>query len=607
MTSQEVVAGVPGQLSAVLRTPGVIGVPERQEASSGLGSALRHDQTISSEISGVKPVPENTKESTSFFDKVGTSVHGNDGNRSPVVSSGVQEGTGGASRGPGTAPGNFASSNWPTSGVVESTLPYQTPPGVTRLPQRQGNASRDKGRSSGQSVMVTSGDDSSHPGVGRLPNDLPAGRPRVPSHREHDNDTVLGNVYKKRLYQARNVGPYAGKRDIKSRTLKITCARSAVPYRSIHILDAIREHMDLSRVEAISTHGRNFEFFVTFEDTNAMLVLMTYDISVGGQIVRMETLDKQDVLIRVHWLPYWCDIAAVVRGLESYGTIIKVLHETIQENDHEAQHIRTSVRRIILRCNPSDLDKIPHTISIDGNLVLLTVKGRPPICLKCGESGHIRSKCKAEQCRHCSSYAHTSEECSVANSYAARVRGNRQSAPDEGRVDPQELMDDGDAGAFQVHQSGGSRASPIPSKPLSKDDKIPSLSDYPILPLSLSQSKSQSEKAGENDPERMFEASSAAPIRGITDISPPNPYVYQVPNKRKRRKRLPSPSRSSPIQGTEVSNPFQPLVGSGESLDDYSVDMELTTPWEEKTTGGDPPDSIMEMLSPSSQLQDLDL
>ena len=57
-------------------------------------------------------------------------------------------------------------------------LTYQTPPDVTRLPQRQGNASRDRGGTSfDQSVMETSGDDSSPPGVGRLPNNLPAGRP----------------------------------------------------------------------------------------------------------------------------------------------------------------------------------------------------------------------------------------------------------------------------------------------------------------------------------------------------------------------------------------------------------------------------------------------
>ena len=114
MSSQEVVADVPGQLSAVLPTPGV---PERQVVSSSLGSALRHDLMILSDVSGRKPVLENGKEPTSSFVIEGTSVHGNVGNKSPVISSRVQEGTDDASRGPNWAPGNFVSSNWPTSGI----------------------------------------------------------------------------------------------------------------------------------------------------------------------------------------------------------------------------------------------------------------------------------------------------------------------------------------------------------------------------------------------------------------------------------------------------------------------------------------------------------
>ena len=255
---------------------------------------------------------------------------------------------------------------------------------------------------------------------------------------------------------------------------------------------------------------------------------------------------------------------------------------------------RTSVRRIILRCNPSDLDKIPHTISVDGNQVLLTVRGHPPICLKCGESGHIRSKCTAEQSRHCKSCAHTSEECSVANSYAARVRGNRQTVSNEGRLDPQDLMDSEDVRALQVDESVESQPPPISSKPNSKANKptvnnlplvdypsqvgqhgttqtqpetseplngtsnppgkILSLTDYPLLPMSLLQSQSQSAKAGENDPERLFEASSAAPFRGILDTSPPTLMVgwLCLTSHRQRGHLETAPPFTVPCEGREA-------------------------------------------------------
>ena len=64
MSSQEVVTGVPGQLSAVLPTPGVFGVPERQEAFSDLGGVSHQDHVINGKVSSAIPNQQNSYEPT---------------------------------------------------------------------------------------------------------------------------------------------------------------------------------------------------------------------------------------------------------------------------------------------------------------------------------------------------------------------------------------------------------------------------------------------------------------------------------------------------------------------------------------------------------------
>ena len=52
------------------------------------------------------------------------------------------------------------------------------------------------------------------------------------------------------------------------------------------------------------------------------------------------------------------------------------------------------------------------------NKVLLTVKGRPPLCLKCHGVGHVRATCNTPVCRICKVYGHTIEDCTTSKTYA---------------------------------------------------------------------------------------------------------------------------------------------------------------------------------------------
>ena len=59
-----------------------------------------------------------------------------------------------------------------------------------------------------------------------------------------------------------------------------------------------------------------------------------------------------------------------------------------------------------------DASKVPYALrwSQDGATgVALTVKGRLPVCLKCGKGGHVRKDCTAEKCAFALSGAITTQ------------------------------------------------------------------------------------------------------------------------------------------------------------------------------------------------------
>lgn len=75
----------------------------------------------------------------------------------------------------------------------------------------------------------------------------------------------------------------------------------------------------------------------------------------------------------------------------------------------------STTRLVTLKLNAGvKLDDLPHQVSIAGELALVVVSGRPPLCLRCRGTGHIRRDCRIPRCGACRRFGHEEGQCARA-------------------------------------------------------------------------------------------------------------------------------------------------------------------------------------------------
>ncbi|XP_033726742.1 uncharacterized protein LOC117316311 [Pecten maximus] len=103
-----------------------------------------------------------------------------------------------------------------------------------------------------------------------------------------------------------------------------------------------------------------------------------------------EPCDQRRLTIRVQWLPTWIDDNCIANYFETYGKVINFSRET---SEVAGVTLETGTREITLLIREGDQDDIPHKARMFGKTALIMVPGRPPICLRCHQVGHVRSQC----------------------------------------------------------------------------------------------------------------------------------------------------------------------------------------------------------------------
>ena len=73
-------------------------------------------------------------------------------------------------------------------------------------------------------------------------------------------------------------------------------------------------------------------------------------VVIDGKQAFIESVDKEEVVIRVHWLPYWCPNSSLAQEMGKYGQVRRVVHEMIDTSDEDTVHIASSVRKVFLSC-----------------------------------------------------------------------------------------------------------------------------------------------------------------------------------------------------------------------------------------------------------------
>ena len=134
--------------------------------------------------------------------------------------------------------------------------------------------------------------------------------------------------------------------------------------------------------------------------------------------------DTTRFVAKVHWAPPFTPSIAIEKAMGNAVTVENVRYEMSTEEGYT--NVATGIRLVTM---VGDRTKIPHLVTITNPIngqqyeLLVTVPGRPPLCLRCKLTGHFRRACRTPFCRHHKVYGHTTEECALKKASYANAAG----------------------------------------------------------------------------------------------------------------------------------------------------------------------------------------
>ena len=140
--------------------------------------------------------------------------------------------------------------------------------------------------------------------------------------------------------------------------------------------------------------------------------------------VVISTFLRKHVTVCLHWLPYDVTDQSVEHFFREYGDVQEVSFAVYKETG-----IITGVREVRLILSHQQYDRLPYTSAIGSFPILLTVSGRPPLCLRCNRHGHTRKECDTASCASCGSLRHSEGNCGSYASWLSATQSVNIDAP----------------------------------------------------------------------------------------------------------------------------------------------------------------------------------
>ncbi|KAM7285237.1 hypothetical protein ISCGN_032195 [Ixodes scapularis] len=151
-------------------------------------------------------------------------------------------------------------------------------------------------------------------------------------------------------------------------------------------------------------------------------------LTVKGKLCIPVDPNRQEVRVKLHWVPFDVPNDVLRRALEEYGTVNEVSKENWRVDGFEDIESTTRIAKVTLKEGMTP-DKLPHQLKLKGGTILAVVPGRAPVCLRCSRAGHIRRDCRVPRCGECRGFGHVSQEC--VRSYASAVVNRATNDEDE--------------------------------------------------------------------------------------------------------------------------------------------------------------------------------
>ncbi|MDD9361590.1 MAG: hypothetical protein PV344_01520, partial [Anaplasma sp.] len=119
---------------------------------------------------------------------------------------------------------------------------------------------------------------------------------------------------------------------------------------------------------------------------------------------------NQDTRLKLHWLLHFVHDDEVRAALAPYGKVMEITRDKWRVQG--CQDKVSTTRSVTIRLKAgSTADDLPHQLRIAGDLALVVVPGRAPLCLRCRRTGHIRRECRVPRCAVCRRFGHDEGQC----------------------------------------------------------------------------------------------------------------------------------------------------------------------------------------------------
>ncbi|XP_037568313.1 uncharacterized protein LOC119449205 [Dermacentor silvarum] len=211
----------------------------------------------------------------------------------------------------------------------------------------------------------------------------------------------------------------------------------ARPYRVEHFRDALDRYKLMTEVVALGAYQMNHVWAITFkDDVGKRKLLSAKAFSVKEH--RCVAIDpcNQDIRMKLYWLLHTTPDEDVRAALAPFGTVTEISRERWRVPGCGDKGSHTRLVSLRLKAGMT-MEDIPHQLRVSEDHALVIVPGRPPLCLRCRGTGHIRRECRVPRCGLCRRFGHDETQC--VRSYANVTGPGRSDAIDE------HLMDQADA------------------------------------------------------------------------------------------------------------------------------------------------------------------
>src|SRR5271165_4769818 len=207
------------------------------------------------------------------------------------------------------------------------------------------------------------------------------------------------------------------------RTVRLSLPTSGRPYTRADFLQQVNDVVGLSALQALGPTSLSHVWEITFKMAAQKAIFVSNgDFVVKGLNCAVNDVRKVRHRVRLHWVPYYVPMSQFESLLTQRGC--KVISASFDVSAvRGCEEVHSLIRTIVIETD--QIGSIPYLIhwtfaGMSGQ-ALLTMTGRPPVCLKCEQPGHMRKDCRTDYCRKCKKHGHLTDNC-VSGSYAAASR-----------------------------------------------------------------------------------------------------------------------------------------------------------------------------------------